>query len=395
MGIKYTKSKKNGWVVRMCIKGRRRSKFFRTKQGAISYQQEMERRHALGEDVILIDNSAISLRLKDVAEDWLKCKKGILRPSTLERYRQVLDRYLLPALGNLAVNQISRNLVITFVKRLNCHPCRKVYLMKKTKIKREVDIGKTLSKSTVQNILKPLSSILEEAVDRGVISNNPALRLGKYFEKSTSSRRVEYTPLSYGDITRLLDTAKTFGYEWHSLIFLAIHTGMRLGEIASLKWSDISLGETPDQKKRTIHVQRSYRKGVQGTTKSGKCRFVEYDKGLWSVLVEWHRQWVEQKIKNGWAEDMELVFPNECGGFIDPDNFRQRIFKECLRRGQLRDIRLHDLRHQYASMCLSKSKPITFLSKQLGHASPRITLEFYAHYMPSIDQPDLEDIFAA
>ncbi len=99
------------------------------------------------------------------------------------------------------------------------------------------------------------------------------------------------------------------------------------------------------------------------------------------------RKWrQEEELKNGRNEIPEWVFANENGGFADMHNVKSRYFKKLLGKAGLRDIRFHDLRHTYASLLLANGEPVTYVSKQLGHANPKITFEIYAHWIPNESQ---------
>jgi integrase len=65
---------------------------------------------------------------------------------------------------------------------------------------------------------------------------------------------------------------------------------------------------------------------------------------------------------------------------------KERYFKGTLRKAGLRQIRFHDLRHTFASLHLARREAITYVSRQLGHSSPQITLRVYSHWIPREDQ---------
>jgi len=94
----------------------------------------------------------------------------------------------------------------------------------------------------------------------------------------------------------------------------------------------------------------------------------------------------------------EYVFTNEEGKIIDVSNWRRRVFKKVLKKAGLREIRIHDMRHTYATLRISKGDNITDVSKQLGHHSAKLTLDTYTHVMPGgkksevdgLDDPDFK-----
>jgi integrase len=86
----------------------------------------------------------------------------------------------------------------------------------------------------------------------------------------------------------------------------------------------------------------------------------------------------------------EYVFTNPNGMLIDKDVWRRRIFRKALEKAKLRRIRIHDLRHTYASLRISKGDNIQDVSKQLGHHSVKLTLDVYSHWMPGKKKSEVD-----
>ena len=87
-------------------------------------------------------------------------------------------------------------------------------------------------------------------------------------------------------------------------------------------------------------------------------------------------------MRKGMNEIPEWVFADRCGSFIDIKNVKTRNFKRVLRKAELRSIRFHDLRHTFASQLLSNGTNVLYVSQQLGHANPAITMKIYAKWIP-------------
>jgi len=88
----------------------------------------------------------------------------------------------------------------------------------------------------------------------------------------------------------------------------------------------------------------------------------------------------------------EFVFTNEKGRVIDKDNWRRRIFYKALEKAELRRIRIHDLRHTYATLRISKGDNIADVSKQLGHHSVKLTLDIYYHWIPGKKKSEVDEL---
>ena len=83
------------------------------------------------------------------------------------------------------------------------------------------------------------------------------------------------------------------------------------------------------------------------------------------------------------GEDVpEWVFINQKLNPINGDNWRRRIFKKALETAELRHIRVHTLRHTYASLLLQAGESMVYVRDQLGHSSIKVTVDIYGHLVP-------------
>ena len=148
---------------------------------------------------------------------------------------------------------------------------------------------------------------------------------------------------------------------------------MRIGEAVALQWDDIDL------KGRFIEVRRSILRNRVSTPKSGKSRKVDMTPQLTESL---RRHIVECKKKGltlGLGEAHELVFTNEAGAAIDVNSWRRWVFNKALEKAKLRKIRIHDLRHTYATLRISAGHKIADVGSQMGHHSVKLTMDVYYH----------------
>jgi len=81
------------------------------------------------------------------------------------------------------------------------------------------------------------------------------------------------------------------------------------------------------------------------------------------------------------ANELALVFPNEAGKPIEHNNLLKRYFERTLKKANLPRTWFHDLRHTYASLLIAQGENIKYIQSQLGHSSPTVTLNVYAHLM--------------
>ncbi|MFH2098773.1 MAG: site-specific integrase, partial [Pseudomonadota bacterium] len=161
--------------------------------------------------------------------------------------------------------------------------------------------------------------------------------------------------------------------KYRTLFMLAITSGARQGELLGLKWPDV------DWKNRQIHIQRTFNNGAWFDTKSkASCRRVDLGPATMDALKGWLAVCPESALG--------LVFPNEAGNPVNHNNMVRRHFQPALKAAGLPLIRFHDLRHTYASLLIDQGENIKYIQSQLGHSSPTVTLNVYAHLMSPVNQ---------
>ncbi len=103
------------------------------------------------------------------------------------------------------------------------------------------------------------------------------------------------------------------------------------------------------------------------------------------MLRDHRRRQTEERLAAGpaWTDD-DLVFCDELGGVLHPDRFTRR-FTAAARRAGVKPIRLHDLRHTWATLALQAGIHPKVVSERLGHATTSITLDIYSHVQPELD----------
>jgi integrase len=147
-----------------------------------------------------------------------------------------------------------------------------------------------------------------------------------------------------------------------------------------LEWGDI------DFRDGFIEVRRAYTKGQLTTPKNGKSRRVDMSHQLSEILKELRTDRKREALAKGWGEVPELVFLNYEGRMINSFNLRPRVFHAALEKAGLRRIRIHYLRHTFASLLLQNGESIVYVKDQLGHGSISITVDTYGHLVPGANR---------
>lgn len=283
----------------------------------------------------------------DFASKWLSdYSEPRHKPNTHRFYRDIVLLHLVPCFGCLKLTSITPHMI-------------EEYLAKKRK-------EGHLCPTTIGYTLRVLKTILKRALVWGYLLKNPA----EHVEMPRAERK-EMEILTVEELQLFLKTAKETEPEHYPFFLTAALTGMRLGELLALRWTDINW--TNGQ----IHVRRSLSFGKFTEPKSrAAVRAIIVPPSLLSVLKR-------HKLSCTVSES-DLVFPNEEGKALDPNNLRRRQFKRILRKAGLREIRIHDLRHTYASILIAQGENLKFIQSQLGHSSAQVTLDRYGHLMPQV-----------
>src|SRR5215212_698915 len=228
-----------------------------------------------------------------------------------------------------------------------------------------------LSTARVRRIHGVLSSALNHAVRWGLMEHNVC--------KEVSPPRVlapEIRLFSLDEARRFLEATESDRF--HALYVLGLTSGMRLGEIGGLFWSDLELDL------RTLHVQRSLITGYGQTFEPPKTPNSRRNVVLTETATEALLRHRERQAAEGFPVDGDaLVFTNTAGKPINPSHLRCRSFKPILKRAGLPDTTFHAAtRHTCCCILLAQGVNPRVVSLQLGHSSVAFTLQRYASYLP-------------
>ncbi len=353
-----TKRKDGRWEARYTVhtaEGPKRKVLYGKTRAAVS--AKLTKAMADRDGGLVFDSSDSTVG--DYLDRWLSdAVRGTERESTFSRDKYLVTNHVKPALGRLKL------------KNLNALHLQSLY-------RDRLDSG--LSGSTVQKVHHVLHKALSQAVKWNLIPRNPADAA-----KAPSASSKEMHALSVYKARRLLEVARNDRLE--ALYVLAVHTGMRRGELLGLKWEDVDLDGSTIRVRRTLTRIDNGRRLALGEPKTKKSRrTVRLNTRAVEALQRHRARQAEEKLKaGGLYQDQGLVFAGEIGNLINPSNLRQRSFAPLLKRADLPQITFHDLRHTCASLLFSKNVHPKFVQELLGHASVAITLDTYSHMLPGM-----------
>jgi integrase len=233
--------------------------------------------------------------------------------------------------------------------------------------------------TTIQKAYQLFAACMEQAVDDNLIPKTPCrgIQLPK---REPSEQRV----LMPDEVARL---AEAIDPRFHALILAAAYTGLRAGELAGLRLHDLDLLRRRLTVRQTMTNVRGHIEFGPPKTPASR-RSITLPRLLCHVLAQYLAAYPTSS----------QVFKSADGRPIRWNNFRRRFWKAALWKAGLDPaVRFHDLRHSHASMLINAGEPVTVVQHRLGHASPAVTLNVYAHLFDGLDEraaDRLDDVFS-
>ena len=278
---------------------------------------------------------------------WKKEIQKTIKLSTYSNYCYKLSRYLLPHLGTTPLYQVTSERIQEII---------------------DIFMKEKLSPSSIQIIHCLLKKTLNDAKKQGLLYQNPcdAVKLPKRIPRKVRALTIE----QQRSLLKVVDKSDA---NKDQAVILALNTGMRIGEIAALKWSDIdfnrgiiSITQTCNRVKSSDNQRTIVNYDAVKSTASH--RIIPMNQKVWKLL---------KRLKE--KSDAEFVFS------IGDKGCEPRVltyhFHQLRKKARLENIHFHQLRHTFATRCLEAKVGITSVSALLGHASTKMTLDVYSDSM--------------
>ena len=365
MGVKV-KFFRGLWRVLVEYKGKRKCKGFSKEDKARQVADKL--RTAL--DIYGTDAFAILSRQKQAlkpkdkpkplfrsfATRWIEeLEMQSLSLSTRTSYRYHAEKHLLPYFGDMLLDEIG------------C-PQLKAFVLEQTKKYR---------RDTVRLDIATIRLIFGEAFREGVVERSPVASLGKFIG-GASRRKETVDPFTLEEL-HLLEAKVTEKHPaYYEFVLMMARTGVRIGEALGLQWNDIDLDKGIALIRRNIPIHRQVQRPKTKSSERSLDLSPELVEALQSLLRRRREEW----FAKGETEMPKWMFCGQRGEPFQYSNFRRRCWLRALKDAKVRERTPHDLRHTYASQMLLAGEPLSYVSAQLGHKSPEITLRVYSHWIP-------------
>ena len=388
------------------------------QRAAVDFERSIEQGYSLDNKQTFSEYAAYVLDLKE--------RTGV-RPTTLDRYRELLGR-INAAIGHIKLSDLRPQHLNAFYKNLaepglrvgggsatakidfakwlkenkktrasiaeaagisaatvgvavKGEPIRedKAEAIAKAMGKKVTEVFKVekntdpLSDKTVLEHHRLISTILTQAEKEMLVPYNAAA-------KATPPKVEKHDPNYFQpeDITAILKALDTEPLKWQLITHLMIVTGCRRGEIMGLQWEKVDFENSRVKIDKALVSSKS--KGTYlGNTKTSDIRYLNLPAETINLLRLHKREQLRLQIANGdrWRHT-GFVFTTDDGCNMNPDSITGWLH-DFSRRHNLPHINPHAFRHTVASVLLANGTDIVTVSKQLGHASVNTTENFYSH----------------
>ncbi|MBP2056967.1 integrase [Lactobacillus colini] len=275
--------------------------------------------------------------------EWAKTYRKIGKTTTsIQRYDQI-EKYLKDYFGKQKISTITHRQYQKFIN----------------------EYGSNKSKSTVQKNHGTIKACVEDAKIDNIITNNFTERTNLVWNAELTRKQDYLSENEAKKLEKNLLTKINPKFTSRYMILTALYTGMRLGEIMALKWSDINF------KEKTIDITKSYdyiNKKLKGPKNASSVRVIRVNDFLLTLLSDLQ----ENK--------QPFVFANDKGSVPSPAGVNKVLRKhlkecDCYRK----TFHFHSLRHTHASLLLFNGVQLYAISKRLGHSNMLVTAKIYSH----------------
>lgn len=282
-----------------------------------------------------------TLTVESFFSHWLETEhRESIAPSTFRRYSSIMKTHILPVIGKIKLNNLTRNDL--------------------SRVLSTMSQGGQSSRSQ-QQARAVLILVCREGFESGALIQNPALGL-----RSIKLQSSPISPLTLDEVKRLLSTYS--GTAMGARLHIALLCGLRQGEALGLRWSDIDL------ENRSIHITQQMQL-INGQAVSVPLKTTRSKR---TVIITDETMKELSLLHSSTQEIDGLVFTADNGlplsSHTDYNNW-QRALKLC----GISSKRLHDARHTAATLMYSQGVGIETISRALGHSNSAITSRLYVH----------------
>lgn len=297
-------------------------------------------------------NEFENMTLKELYEKYLSHKKPMLKLSTYLKYKDDIENYILPYFENKIANQITSKDILKWQDKIN--------LLK-------------LSIYTKKRVYTTFSSLLKHGKIFYGMKENVISSVENFKEpRGKNSKKMNF--LTKEEFNNFISYEKNITYR--NFFIILFYTGMRRGELLALTKEDINFEDN------TITINKTYNPRYK------KYNIEETD----PKTGKSNRKIQMLDIVKDTLNKMDLDKNKRVFNDVALTTLKKHCDKNIAKAKIKKNIRIHDFRHSFASMCIDKDVPIGIISEYLGHENISITLDTYSHLYPGSQKKLLDKL---
>lgn len=301
-----------------------------------------------------------SVTYSNWAAQWLTRKEQLVKESTFSAYSNIVVNHLVPHFGRVGLQDITEERIQSFA----------FHLLRDGRL----DGAGGMCERSTRDIIVVLKNSLRDAMKLKLL---PSVEFEIQYPNKQDRFKIKV--IAKSEQQKLVQAVYLALSPRSVGIMLALYTGLRIGEVCGLKWSDIDFENKMLNVNRT--VQRVYRKTLDGKGKSQiivgppKTRSSRREIPISAILLP--------VLKRIAPETSDVFFLSGTEKCVEVRTYRT-FFDDFLKKNQLENINFHALRHTFATRCIEAGGDCKTVSELLGHSSVNMTLNLYVH--PQIEQ---------
>lgn len=301
-----------------------------------------------------LTKTTVKRMIFDALGDFMKdcaaaVERGAMSPSTLHGYRKIVDNNLKVKWGRLAVDEVTPAALRTWIGAMDC------------------------TAKTARNIISPLHSIFQDALNDGLIEANPLdrLALNKILTKTKRKSTYEVDPFTLDEITAILAACEGPA---RNLFQFAFWSGLRTSELIGLRWSDIDFDGALIRVRQAVVVRTEKTTKTDAGTRDlmmlPSARAALQAQRQWSALASHGRVFTCPWTGKPWTGDKQI---------------RVNCWAHILKKAEIRYRNPYQTRHTFASMLLSRGENPLWVAQQMGHVDTEMIIKHYGRWIPEHD----------
>ena len=292
--------------------------------------------------------------MQDLLNEWLQYSKDKWSPKTYisnAHWCDVIDKVI----GHIKLQDLNVKILEDFYKEIH----------QKT----------TYSDKTIQHFYTIINTALKRAIIWGYITNNPNSLIEK-----PKIRKKEIQCYSPEEVEKLLDVLQNEPLKYQAIIYLALDSGARRGEIVALNWNDVDFNNKSMKINKSVQYTKELGIFEKSTKTESSDRTIYLSDTTINVLKKYQKEQLKAKLKLGskWGNS-HRIFTTIDGFGMHPDTPSQ-ILDNLIKKHNLKRISFHGLRHTSISLQISSGIQAQIISKRAGHSSISTTHSIYSHF---------------